>query len=117
MLDILHATNGHQLRLIEEQGHGRRKLSRDDEENGRLVREMLDEVDARLAQWIDCDDKFERFEGSEWETMAGELALEWGAKVIHCLKDEIRARQKGHLHYLEAYEGRQLAWQCIEVFA
>ena len=32
MLDILHTTNGHQLRLIEEQGHGRRKLSRDDDD-------------------------------------------------------------------------------------
>jgi hypothetical protein len=117
MLDILHATNGHQLRLIEEQGHGRRKLSRDDEENERLVHEMSDEIDVRLAQWIECDKEFEQFEGSEWETMTGKLALEWGAKVIHCLKDEVRARREGHIHYLEVYEGGHLAWQSIDVFA
>jgi len=62
-----------------------------------------------------CNDEFERHEGPEWEAMTGELTLEWGAKIIYCLRDEVRVRQMGHANYLEAYEGGQLAWQSIEV--
>lgn len=114
-LDVLHSTNGHQLRLLEGQGHERRKLIADENSNGGLVRDMLEEIEARLTTWIIHDNEFEEFEGSEWEVMTGELALEWGAKVIHCLKDEVCVRQIGYAHYLEAYERGQLAWQSIDI--
>lgn len=115
-LDVLHATNGHQLRLLEKQGYDQHGLSVNDEVNGNLVQEMLGEIDARLVPWIDYDKKFEQLDGSEWEILMGELALEWGVKIIHCLEDEVRVRQMGRARYLEAYEGRQLAWQCIGIF-
>jgi hypothetical protein len=114
-LDVLHATNGHQLRLLETQGYDRHNLSVNDEVNGNLVQEMLGEIDARLGPWINYDKKFEQLDGSEWEIVMGELALEWGAKIIHCLEDEVQVRQMGRTCYLEAYEGRQLAWQCIGI--
>jgi len=85
------------------------------EVNGNLVQEMLGEIDARLGPWIDYDKKFEQLDGSEWEIVMGELTLEWGAKIIHCLEDVVWVRQMGHTCYLEAYEGRQLAWQCIGI--
>jgi hypothetical protein len=111
-LDILHGANGHQLRLLEEQGHKRHGISMDD---GQLVRRMSEEIDARLSAWIATDNEFSQIEGLEWDVMTGELALKWGAKVIHCLRDEVQVRRMGHKNYLDAYEGRRLAWQCIEV--
>ena len=72
---------------------------------------MLEEIDARLETWIIRDREFERLEGLGWEITTGELALEWGAKIIHCLKDEVCVRQIGYAHYLEAYKRGQLAWQ------
>jgi hypothetical protein len=115
LLNVLHSTNGHQLRLLEEQGHERRKLSVDDISNRNLVGGMLEEIDMRLATWILHDNEFEQFEGPEWETMTSELALEWGAKIIYCLRDEVRVRQLGRNYYLEAYKGERLAWQSIDV--
>ena len=115
MLDVLHATNGHQLRLLEEQGHERYKISTDDESNTVLVRRMLEEIDVRLATWIIHDEQFEQLEGLEWEVMTGELALEWGAKIIYFLRDEVFVRRKGCAAYLEAYEGGQLAWQSVDM--
>jgi hypothetical protein len=76
---------------------------------------MLEEVDMCLATWILHDNEFEQFGGPEWEMMTGELALEWGAKIIYCLRDEVRVRQLGREYYLEAYKGEQLAWQSINV--
>jgi len=76
---------------------------------------MLEEIDVRLSTWITKDNEFAQLEGPEWEVMTGELALEWGAKIIHCLRDEIRVRETGHANYLEAYEGGRLAWQSIDV--
>ena len=76
---------------------------------------MLEEIDVRLSTWIIKDSEFAQLEGPEWEVMTAELALEWGAKIIHCLRDEIRVREMGHANYLEAYEGEQLAWQSIDV--
>jgi len=75
----------------------------------------LEEIDVRLATWILHDNEFEKFEGSECETMIGELALEWGAKIIHCLRDEVRVRQRGCTYYLDAYKGKMLAWQSIDI--
>jgi hypothetical protein len=115
ILDVLHSTNGHQLRLLEEQGHERRKLSTDERTSGELLQRMLEEIDVRLSTWVTKDNEFAQLEGSEWEVMTGELALEWGAKIIHCLRDEIRVRETGHANYLEAYEGGRLAWQSIDV--
>jgi len=115
MLDVLHGTNGHQLRLLEKQGHERHKLSTDDESNKALVQIMLDEIDVRLASWIIHDNKFSQLEGLEWEMMTGELGLEWGAKIIYFLRDEVQVRQTGCAAYLEAYEGGQLAWKSIDV--
>ena len=114
-LDVLHGANGHQLRLLEEQGHERRKLSTDERTSGEMLQRMSEEIDVRLSSWIIEDKKFAQLEGLDWEVMTGELALEWGAKIIHCLKDEIRVREMGHANYLEAYEGGQLAWQSIDV--
>ena len=115
ILDILHGTNGHQLRLLEEQGRERHKLSTDDKTSGELLQRMLEEIDVRLSTWIIKDREFAQLEGSGWEVMTAELALEWGAKIIHCLRDEIRVREIGHANYLEAYEGGRLAWQSIDV--
>ena len=115
MLDVLHGTNGHQLRLLEEQGHERYEISTDDESNGELVRRMLEEIDVRLATWIIRNEQFEQLEGPEWEVMTGELALEWGAKIIDFLRDEVCMRQTGRVAYLEAYEGRRLAWQSVDM--
>jgi len=115
MLDLFHNTNGHQLRLLGQQGRERRKLTMDDISNGNLVGGMLEEIDVRLATWILHDNEFEKFEGPEWETMIGELALEWGAKIIHCLRDEVRVRQRGCTYYLDAYKGKKLAWQSIGI--
>ncbi|KIM90170.1 hypothetical protein PILCRDRAFT_765680 [Piloderma croceum F 1598] len=115
ILDILHNMNGNQLRLLEERGHERRKLSMDDESSRNLVQAMLEEIDVRLATWITHDNEFERFTGSEWEITTRELALEWGAKIIHILRDEVRVRQLGCAHYVEAYESGRLAWQSIDV--
>lgn len=115
LLDVLHSTNGEQLRLLEKQGHNQHKLTIDDISNRDLVQGMLEEIDVRLASWILHDDKFEHLEGSEWEIMTGELALEWGAKVIYCMRDEVRVRQLGCASYLEAYECGRLGWQSIDV--
>jgi hypothetical protein len=115
ILDNLHNINGHQLRLLEEQGHERRRLSMEDGSSRNLVQAMLEEIDMRIATWIIHNNEFEQFEGSEWETMKGELALEWGAKIIHCLRDEVWVRQLGCTRYLEAYESGGLAWQSIDV--
>ena len=68
------------------------------------MQDMLEEIGAHLATWNIHDSKFKGFEGSEWETMIGKLALEWGAKVIHCLKDEVGVWQVGYTHYLEGYD-------------
>ena len=84
-------------------------------DDGQLVQRMSEEIDARLSAWIATDNEFSQIEGLEWDVMTGELALEWGAKVIHCLRDEVQVRRMGHKNYLDAYEGRRLAWQCIEV--
>ena len=115
MLDVLHGTNGHQLRLLEAQGHERHKLSIDGDSNQDLVQGMVKEIDMRLATWTTYDYEFEQLEGLGWEVMTGELALEWGAKVIYCLRDKVRVRQLGHTHYLEAYKNGCLAWQSVDV--
>jgi len=115
ILDILHHMNGNQLRLLEERGDERHKLSTDDESSRNLVQAMLEEIDVRLATWITHDNEFEQFTGSEWEITTRELALEWGAKIIHILRDEVRVRQLGCAHYVEAYESGRLAWQSIDV--
>ena len=55
-----------------------------------MVQKMLDEIDAWLTLWINYDEKkYEQLDGSEWEIVMGELTLEWGARVIHCLEDEV----------------------------
>src|ERR1700732_3582760 len=46
ILDILHNMDGHQLRLLEEQGHKRHNLSIDDKSNRNLVQVMLEEIEA-----------------------------------------------------------------------
>ena len=115
VLDILHSMNGNQLRLLEEQGHERHGLSKDNKSSSILVRAMLEEIDARLATWIIHDNEFEQLVGPEWEITTRELALEWGAKIIHCLRDEVRVRQLGCTYYLEAYKGERLVWQSINV--
>ena len=115
ILDVLHNMDGHQLRLLEEQGHKRHNLSIDDKSNRNLVQVMLEEIDARLATWIIYYNKFEQLEGLEWEVMTSELALEWGAKVIFTLRDEVRVRQLGYSQYLAAYASGGLAWQLINL--
>ena len=115
ILNVLHNVDGHQLRLLEEQGHKRHNLSIDDKSNRNLVQVMLEEIDAWLAIWIIYYNKFEQLEGLEWEVMTSELALEWGAKVIYTLRDEVRVSQLGYSQYLAAHARGGLSWQLIDL--
>jgi hypothetical protein len=100
---------------LEEAGHTRYQQADCAETNERLVEAMDNEIVTRLAEWKIVDDEFTSFEGSEWDNTIGELALEWGAKVLYCLRDEMQIRRSGYEMYLEAYEGQTLAWQCVQI--
>ena len=102
ILNILHNMDGHQLRLLEEQGHKQHNLLIDNKSNRNLAQVMLEEVDAQLATWIIYDNKFVQLEGLERKVMTSVLALWWGLKVIYTLRDEVWVRQLGYAQYLEA---------------
>jgi hypothetical protein len=114
LLNTRHAMNGYQLRLLEDAGHKRYEQF-SSEANPRLAKSMEREVEARLMEWTAGYEQFAYFEGSDWDIMVRDLAVEWGAKVLYCLRDEARLRRSGYDKYLTAYKDQTLKWQCIKV--
>jgi hypothetical protein len=84
--------------------------------NAEMLRTMKREVEARLAKWNAQYDTYQISEGSEFDMMVGDVGVNWGARQVFCLNNELEVRTCGFDVYLEAYREKRLAWQCIAVF-
>jgi len=106
-----HILSGYQLRRLEEWGRERRML-----DNEKALAEIPDEILERSTQW-------ELLEGKrvEWESLGiigkeiWAVVMDFGAKAIVGLWDELFIRQEGFEKYKYAYDRKQIHWQNTKV--
>lgn len=75
-----------------------------------------DEIESRLEGWKQMV-SIEEGSSSEQEQMIIGLAIEWGARRIDGLVDELKIRCKGRGEYEAAERRSELPWQRIIIFA
>jgi len=77
---------------------------------GRLLEELKD----RIGQWelINAHEEPSR----EQEEMVYELCVEWGARVIFGMHEELEVRSRGWDIYHASYMVEELTWQNINVY-
>jgi len=84
--------------------------------NTKMIEVIKSEVETRLAQWTIQYDAYQKSEGSELETMMEDIAVNWGARQVFSLENELEVRTHGVDAYLKAYREKKLSWQCVPVF-
>jgi len=115
LLDVLHSLNGWNLAQLEKMGVERYREAAEVETNVAMIESMRREIATRLVQWDTQYEAYQDFEGSELDGTVGDVALNWGARQVVSLEDELHTRARGVDVYLEAYRKKKLAWQCITV--
>jgi hypothetical protein len=114
LLNMYHTLNGNQLRHLREMGQRRYEdASRPGgfkASTGRLLEELKD----RIGQWelINAHEEPSR----EQEEMVYELCVEWGARVIFGMHEELEVRSRGWDIYHASYMAEELTWQNINVY-
>lgn len=115
LLDLFHSLNGWNLAHLERTGAERYQEAAEVDANTEMIKMMRREIETRLVQWSAKYEAFQNFEGSELDMVVGDIALNWGAKLVFCLEDELQTRTQGLDAYLGAYKAKELAWQCIAI--
>lgn len=72
------------------------------------------EINERLPHWLHLEEQGERFQEG-WTSVMYDLSLEWGARMLYTLHDELVVRGAGYTHYSDMYKQGLLGWQKIEV--
>jgi hypothetical protein len=72
------------------------------------------ELEDRIGQWEHLYAQEEPV--GERERMLYNLCVEWGAKVIFGMHEELEARNQGWDFYRASYVAAGLAWQNINVY-
>ena len=79
------------------------------------TRRLLEELEDRIRQWELISTHGELH--VEQERTVYELCIEWGAKVILGMHQELQARNKGYNFYQASYVAGDLAWQNVNLYS
>lgn len=104
-----HTLAGHEFRRMKDWGAARNGK----EQNESLIAAMKHELAARIIEW----NHLRRREKHMTGLLAGKLwatAMEWSAKGLHSLWDELDVRRHGD--YTRAYSQRRLLWQQVKLY-
>ena len=115
VLDIYHTVNGKQLQHLQEMG--RRRYADASRVGGfeASTRLLLLELEDRIVQWEHICVQGEL--SGERERTVYDLCIEWGAKVIFGVHQELEARNRGWNFYQASYVAGDLAWQNIILYS
>ncbi|RDX43070.1 hypothetical protein OH76DRAFT_1488170 [Lentinus brumalis] len=102
---ILGAFQCRQVLVAARDRRGRWRHTCEDE----LEVEVHCEIAARVDAWRALRDSIPEDTGSEDE----ELALDWGAKIVHMLAEEWEWRQRGLEAYTRMLGSSKMPWQCM----
>jgi hypothetical protein len=114
LLDMYHTLNGNQLRQLREMGHQRYTEALRAGEFEESTRRLLGELGDRIGQWEHIRDQVKP--SGEREMIVYDLCLEWGAKVIFGMHEELESRNQGWDFYRASYEAKRFAWQNTNVY-
>ena len=114
-LDIYHTLNGKQLQHLREMGQGRYADASRVGGFEASTRRLLEELEDRIRQWELISTHGELH--VERERTVYELCIEWGAKVILGMHQELQARNKGYNFYQASYVAGDLAWQNVNLYS
>jgi|SRR5882762_769780 len=115
MLDMYHALNGKQLRHLREMGIQRYVEASKAGAFGKSTRRLTEELEDRIRQWESLYSQGEP--SGEREMMVYDLCVEWGAKVVFGMHEELESRGRGWDFYRASYVAKRLAWQNINVYS
>jgi hypothetical protein len=115
LLSTYHTTNGDQLRQLREMG---RQWYMEASRPGAFedsTRRLQEELAARLTQWEELSGNEASYD--QWAAaMAYDLCMEWGAKIVFGLHDELQSRSRGWVTYKALYAAEGLEWQNIKLY-
>ena len=78
------------------------------------TRRLLLDLEDRIGQWeLIHAHKDSRVQ----EAMVYDLCVEWGAKVIFGMHEELEVRSRGWDIYHASYMAEELAWQNINIYS
>ena len=114
-LNMYHTLNGNQLRHLREMG--RRRYVDASRPGGfrASTRRLEEELEDRIKQWevIYAHEEPSR----EQEGILYDLCVEWGAKMIFSMHEELEVRSRGWDIYHTSYMAKELAWQNVNVYS
>jgi hypothetical protein len=115
LLDTYHTINGDQLRQLREMGRRRYMEASRPGTFEDSTRRLQEELAARLTQWEGLSGNEESHD-QQAAAMAHDLCMEWGAKIVFGLHDELQSRSQGWVTYNALYAAEGLAWQNIKLY-
>jgi hypothetical protein len=114
-LNMYHTLNGNELRHLREMG--RRRYEEASRPGGfkASTRRLLEEIEDRIGQW----ELIHAHKEPLWERerIVYELCVEWGAKVIFGMHEELEVRSRGWDVYHSSYMAEGLAWQNVNIYS
>lgn len=116
VLNLRHTVNGEQLRALEVEGRKRFAELVDTEIFEEGTQRLSREVDVRLAHWLQLEEREDQFMNCQRAGLLYDLSLEWGARVLYFLRDELEKRRSGLLNFKRVYMEEKLAWQNISLY-
>jgi hypothetical protein len=115
-LDLQHTINGEQLHALEVDGQKRYTELVDSEIFEGSTQRLSEEVYDRLAHWLQLEEQEEQFTKSQRTALLYDLSLEWGARILYVLRDELEERRSGLTKFRQVYGKKMLAWQNIHIY-
>jgi hypothetical protein len=115
LLNTYHTTNGDQFRQLREMGRQRYMEASRPGAFEDSTRRLQEELAARLTQWEGLSGNEESHDQCA-AAMAYDLCMEWGAKIVFGLYDELQSRSRGWVTYKALYAAEGLAWQNIKLY-
>jgi len=115
LLNTFHTANSNQLRQLREMGCQRYMEASRPGAFEDSTRRLQEELAARLTQWEELSGNEESLD-QRAAAMAYDLCMEWGAKIVFGLYDELQSRSQGWVTYKALYAAEGLAWQNIKLY-
>jgi hypothetical protein len=115
LLNMYHTLNGNQLRHLREMGQRRYEDASKPGGFKASTGRLLEELEDRIGQW-ELVHAYEEPPG-ERERVVYKLCVEWGAKVIFGMHEELEVRSRGWDIYHASYMAEELAWQNVIVYS
>lgn len=115
-LDLQHTINGEQLHALEVDGQKRYTELVNSEIFEESTQRLSEEVCDRLAHWLRLEEQGEQFTNCRRAALLYGMSLEWGARILYVLRDELEERQSGLTKFRQVYGKKMLAWQNIHIY-